>query len=166
MAMALAKEDFLFTLRDLYMREVMCKAIVRQSMAQRDSVHASGRIVRLDRSCAWKSALIQIEKEMEIEGQILFVIYKDSSKQGYRVSTVPVELGSFEFRLGLSEDWRGKNQDVLRAESGIADMVFCHHSGFIGGAESYESALKMAEISMQKAAPKPDKKEEAQTVTK
>lgn len=33
--------------------------------------------------------------------------------------------------------------------SGINDAVFCHASGFIGGAGSYESALKMATISLE-----------------
>jgi len=28
-------------------------------------------------------------------------------------------------------------------ESGITDIIFCHHSGFIGGSKTYESALKM-----------------------
>lgn len=164
--MDLAKEEYLFTLRDVYMREVMCKVIVRDGLANRANVHESGKIVFLEKNCMWKGALIQLEKEMDIEGQILFVIYKDKSSQGFRVSTVPVEPGSFEFRLGLNEEWRGKNKQLLRQESGIPDMVFCHHSGFIGGADSYESALKMAEISMGKASVVPKKTEEKTTETK
>lgn len=32
----------------------------------------------------------------------------------------------------------------LVAASGIPDIVFVHNSGFIGGAKSYESTLRMA----------------------
>lgn len=155
--MAVAKEDFLFTLRSIYMREVLCRDIVRESLAKRKNVHPSGRIVLLDRSCAWKEALIKEEKIMGIQGEVLFVLFRSSDKEGFRVSTVPVEPRSFDFRLGLCAEWRGKGTEQLRAESGIADMVFCHHSGFIGGALSFESALKMAVLSMQSAPKAPVK---------
>jgi len=37
----------------------------------------------------------------------------------------------------------------LVAVSGIPDIVFVHASGFIGGAVSYESVLKMALLSLE-----------------
>jgi len=37
---------------------------------------------------------------------------------------------------------------VIAKISEINDVVFCHANGFIGGAESYESALKMAVLSI------------------
>jgi uncharacterized UPF0160 family protein len=149
-AMALAKEDYLYILRDVYMREVMCKSIVKEFVQKRKSFHPSGKIIHLEKNCAWKEALIKVEKEMEIEGEILFAIYKNITGDSYRVSTIPLEPGSFEFRLGLNEEWRGQSMEQLRKTSGIEDMVFCHHSGFIGGAVSLESALKMAVTSMEK----------------
>ena len=33
--------------------------------------------------------------------------------------------------------------------SGIKDIVFCHRSGFLGGAETLNSAIKMAQISIE-----------------
>ena len=38
---------------------------------------------------------------------------------------------------------------ALKNISGIQDIVFVHNNGFIGGAQSYESALKMALVSIQ-----------------
>jgi uncharacterized UPF0160 family protein len=148
--MKLAKEDYLYVLRDVYMREIMCKSIVKEYVEKRFSFHPSGKIVHLERNCAWKEALFKVEKELKIENEIRFVIYKNITGDSYRVSTVPVEPGSFQFRLGLKEEWRGKSMDELRKSSGIEDMVFCHHSGFIGGAVSLENSLKMAEISLKK----------------
>lgn len=146
--MALAKEDYLYTLRDLYMKEIMCYSIVREAVEKRFKFHESGRFIHLEKSCAWKEALVNVEKDLNIEGQILFAIYLNMTRDSYRVSTVPVEPGSFDFRMGLSKEWRGKMKDELRATSGIPDMVFCHHSGFIGGAEGLENSIKMAEISL------------------
>lgn len=37
----------------------------------------------------------------------------------------------------------------MRTISGIDDIVFVHASGFIGGARSYENALKMARLSLE-----------------
>jgi uncharacterized UPF0160 family protein len=149
-AMALAKEEYLYTLRDVYMRLIMCYAIVKDVVEKRTDFHASGRIIHFEKHCAWKEALFKVEKNLKIEGQVIFAIYKNISGESYRVSTVPVEPGSFNFRLGLSEEWRGKSMKELQETSGIEDMVFCHHSGFIGGAVSLESAIKMAEISLKK----------------
>jgi uncharacterized UPF0160 family protein len=36
----------------------------------------------------------------------------------------------------------------LKKISGIEDIVFVHASGFIGGAKSYDSTLKMAKLSL------------------
>ena len=130
------------------MRQVICKDIVQTYVEKRNEIHKSGKIVYLERSCAWKEALMKVEKELKISGEILFVIFKNMSGESFRISTVPVEPGSFEFRKGLNPEWRGKMMAELQATSGISDMVFCHHSGFIGGAISFESALKMAEISI------------------
>jgi uncharacterized UPF0160 family protein len=37
---------------------------------------------------------------------------------------------------------------VLKEVSGIHDIVFCHTSGFIGGAKSLDNAVLMAELSL------------------
>lgn len=147
--MQIAKEEFLHRLRSEYMREIMCETIVTEFINKRHSIDPSGRIVVLERHCAWKEALIKAEEKLGIKGEIYFVLYKNTTGESYRVSTVPVEPGSFEFRKGLLPAWRGKMQDELRKTTDIKDMVFCHHSGFIGGAVSLESAIKMAKISME-----------------
>jgi uncharacterized UPF0160 family protein len=147
-ALKVAKEEFLDKVKFIYMKEILCRDYIKEFLGKRKEVHPSGKILLLEKHFAWKEALLKEEKEMGIEGEILFVIYKNITGESYRVSTVPVSPGSFEFRLGLHSDWRGKMQNELQETSGIADMVFCHHSGFIGGAVSYESSLKMAEISM------------------
>jgi len=67
----------------------------------------------------------------------------------HRVVTVPPKLGSFEQRVSLCKAWRGKRGEELKQISGIADIDFVHNAGFIGGAWSLESAIKMAQLSIQ-----------------
>lgn len=38
--------------------------------------------------------------------------------------------------------------DKLKNISGIDDIIFVHASGFIGGAGSYDSVIKMADLSL------------------
>ena len=77
------------------------------------------------------------------------MIFPDKNSSGFRVQAAPKELGSFETRIPLHEDWRGLDQQKLKEVSNIKDIVFCHHSGFIGGALSFESALEMARRSLE-----------------
>lgn len=146
--MHIAREEFLIKLRDEYMREIMCEDIVTTYANKRFEIDVSGSIMVLGRHCAWKEALVRAEQKLDIQGEILFVLYKNMTGESYRVSTVPISPGSFEFRKGLLPEWRGKMQKELRETTDIKDMVFCHHSGFIGGAVSLESAIKMARVSL------------------
>ena len=43
-------------------------------------------------------------------------------------------LGKFGDWKGLKKEWRGLGTEELIKVSGIDDIIFCHHSGFIGGA--------------------------------
>ena len=52
--------------------------------------------------------------------------------------------GSFEFRVGLCDAWRGLRNKELQEATGLHDAEFVHRAGFIGGAWSKESAITMA----------------------
>ena len=62
--------------------------------------------------------------------------------------TVPPKDGSFDMRVPLKAEWRGKRDSELAEASGFADATFVHMTGFTGGAKSKESAVKMAELSI------------------
>ncbi|GMM56050.1 Myg1 protein [Maudiozyma humilis] len=123
------------------------KALVRTAIEGRNAVDASGKIVVFDQFCPWKEHLYEIERELGIEGQIEFVLFTDSSGS-WRVSTVPVSSGSFEFRRGLPEALRGLRDDVLSEKSGVPGCIFIHTAGFIGGAKTKDSALQLAKMSL------------------
>jgi uncharacterized UPF0160 family protein len=75
--------------------------------------------------------------------EILYVLYPDVSGQ-YRIQAVSQEEGSFESRQALPERWRGLQGAELQRQTGVRDAIFCHSSGFIGGAATLDGAKQMA----------------------
>ncbi|KAH3898787.1 Myg1p SCDLUD_005123 [Saccharomycodes ludwigii] len=123
------------------------KTIVEESINNRFTVDPErGAIIKFTQFVPWKEHLHAIEKELGIENQIKFVLFPDNSGS-WRVSTVTISPGSFEFRLGLPTEWRGLRDDELSAKSAIPNCVFVHAAGFIGGNKTEEGALKMAQAS-------------------
>jgi uncharacterized UPF0160 family protein len=52
-------------------------------------------------------------------------------------------------RRGLKEEWRGiKDMEKLVALSGIHDIDFVHATGFIGGAVTRDSTVRMGRESL------------------
>lgn len=80
--------------------------------------------------------------------EVMFVIYPDSDGDQYQIKTVPVEAGSFTARMDLPEPWAGLREGELAAVTGVADSVFCHLNLFIGGARSFEGAVRLAELAL------------------
>ena len=147
LAMDIAEDEFLNQLNSIIRNWIPGYSIVKSSIEKRKEFHASGNIVFLERFCPWKEHLLMIEEEMNLKDEIKFCIYRDSDGS-YRVQTIPVSMGSFNYRVGIKEEWRGLRNDELVKCSNIGDIVFVHTSGFIGGAKSLESSIKMAEHSL------------------
>lgn len=149
-AMSLADEEFVNLTKGLIVSWWPARPIVQEAIEKRFEVSNSGAIIKLRRFCPWKDHLTEIEKLNNLEGKLLFVLFPEDNRENsnWRVQGINFK-GSFALRKGLKEEWRGVNDlEKLRSISGIPDIIFCHMSGFIGGAKSLESALKMAELSL------------------
>jgi uncharacterized UPF0160 family protein len=94
------------------------------------------RIIILEESYPWRRVLASVAEPQ-------FVIYPRPD-HGWSVSAVYAETTGFEMRAYLPEAWRGLPQDKLREISQIPSAIFCHPSGFRGGAETLEDAVMMA----------------------
>ncbi|KAH8278699.1 hypothetical protein KR018_007513, partial [Drosophila ironensis] len=132
--------------------EVACSWIaardhVRKALEEAKSVYPSGEILKLKIFCPWKAHLADLEKEYQVEGVPKLVIFNDGAS--WRVAGVPVSPSSFVGRKFLPTEWRGLRDEELSEKAGIKDLVFVHHSGFIGGAKSEEAALSMAKKSIE-----------------
>lgn len=80
--------------------------------------------------------------------EVMFVIYPDSDGDQYQIKTVPVEPGSFTARMDLPKSWAGLRDQELAAVTGVEDSVFCHLNLFIGGARSFDGAVRLAELAL------------------
>ncbi len=105
----------------------------------------------IENSCPWIDHLYQIEEEHGKQGLIKFVFYKDGRKM-FRIQAVPPKGNRFDKRVPLCKSWRGLRADELKKISDIPDMEFVHHGGFVGGAWSLDSVLKMADQSIKEQA--------------
>jgi uncharacterized UPF0160 family protein len=119
------------------------RQIVRSSIENRKKIHPTGEIMLLEERCPWKDHLMALEDEMNIGGELKFVIFHDPN-DSWRVQGIPIQPDSFICRVFLHKDWRGVRDDQLTSIAGIEGCVFCHSTGFIGGNKTREGALQMA----------------------
>lgn len=102
-----------------------------------------GPIMVLDRFAPWQEFVFSSKNEKA--NDILFVVFP-SNRGGYNWQCVPVSLGSFSQRHPVPQEWRGLNGKALQDVTGVASATFCHNAGFIGGADTLEDAIRLAEI--------------------
>lgn len=88
--------------------------------------------------------MFELEKALSITNPILYVLYKESSDESWRIQAVPQAPDTFECRRALPESWRGLRNKELDNVSGIDGCVFVHRSGFIGGHSTKSGAILMA----------------------
>lgn len=144
--MLIAEEELLFKLKDLTQSRLVAFEMVRTAWDNRLEFHASGEILKLDKFCPWKGSLNEIEKDLGQEGLIKFVIFESGGS--FRISTVPPTPESFDMRVPLRKDWQGIREKELQQACGFDDAIFVHNTGFIGGARTQATAVRMAELSM------------------
>ncbi|XP_043979010.1 UPF0160 protein MYG1, mitochondrial [Gambusia affinis] len=154
-ALKMVGEEFLDRL-DFYKSSWLpARAVVEQAFKERLQVDPSGEVLLFSQGgCPWKEHLFALEKELDIETPIKFVLYPDQNGQ-WRVQCVPAGLSTFQNRLSLPEEWRGVRDEALSELSGIKGCVFVHAGGFIGGNKTQEGALEMARRTLQAAAQSP-----------
>ncbi|XP_077583400.1 MYG1 exonuclease [Stigmatopora nigra] len=152
-ALALVGDEFLDRL-DFYKSSWLpARQVVEEAIRNRHKVDPSGEVMEFSQGgCPWKEHLFALEKELQVETPIKYVLYSDQNGQ-WRIQCVPVGLHTFQSRLPLLEKWRGIRDDALSKLSGVEGCVFVHASGFIGGNKTKEGALEMARRTL-KDAPK------------
>ncbi|HZB61326.1 MAG TPA: MYG1 family protein [Microvirga sp.] len=130
-----------------------CRQAYAEAQAMALVLAAAGRapdprIVVLDRKLPWEKAVHEGRLD-----ELLFIVYPGEDWTAWYCRTVPPEPGSFGQRLALPESWRGLQDEAFSKAAGIPDGVFCHPGGFIGGARSLESTVRLAEMAIAAAKP-------------
>lgn len=151
-ALALVGAEFLDRV-DFYQNSWLpARVVVEEAVRMRNQVDPSGEVLVFSQGgCPWKEHLFTLEKELEVETPIKFILYPDQNGQ-WRVQCVPAGLHTFQNRLSLLEEWRGVRDQALSELSGIPGCIFVHAGGFIGGNRTKEGALEMARRTLQAAA--------------
>jgi uncharacterized UPF0160 family protein len=98
------------------------------------------RLIVLNRKLPWEKAVFEGNLD-----RLLFVIYPNEDGSAWYCRTVPPEPNSFDQRLSLPEAWRGLQDEEFSKAAGIQDGIFCHPGGFICGARSQASTIRLAE---------------------
>ncbi|XP_022909703.2 MYG1 protein C27H6.8 [Onthophagus taurus] len=141
-AMALTGREFIEKVVELATIWWPGREIVKTAILNRFNYHTSGEVIKLERRCPWQMHLLALEKEMGIDGEIKFVIFEDASGS-WRIQAIPIAPDSFICRLFLHLDWRGLRDEQLSKVANIDGCIFVHSSGFIGGNNTEDGALKM-----------------------
>jgi len=147
-AMAVAGAEFTDHVRRMYYTWLPARTIVEKSISERFDVDKSGQIVVLDRWCPWNEHLLDIEASTLLGSPLRYVIFS-SNATDWRVQAVPSDVGSYVSRLSLPKALQGMSGEKLSTLAGIPDCVFVHANGFVGGAKTYESALKLAKKALE-----------------
>jgi len=133
-AIAFAKE---YLLREIAHSKDELKA--KQKVEETYKNSDDKRILIFNENISWESSVMYLP-------EVLFVIYPNNFQ--WRVKAVRKNWEKFESRKLLPESWRGKISGDLARVSGVEDALFCHLTGFTGGALSKEGALQMARIAV------------------
>ncbi|KAL0741597.1 hypothetical protein Bca4012_083110 [Brassica carinata] len=102
LAMALAGEEFLQSVRFHVRSWLPARSIVMQCLEERFKTDPSGEIMELKKFCPWKLHLYELEQEMKIQPLIKYVIYQDERGKQWRVQAVAVAPERFENPKGSS----------------------------------------------------------------
>lgn len=120
-------------------REVASAAAgLRAARMVRDAIAAAPdpRVIELGDNVPWKSVVVPEAPTA------LYVIYP--KRQGWGLEAVPRELGSFDNRLDLPEQWGGLDGPALASVTGVDDALFCHTKRFLCVARSREGIGELA----------------------
>ncbi|HJV84932.1 MAG TPA: MYG1 family protein [Noviherbaspirillum sp.] len=102
-----------------------------------------GRVLFLENSAMPWAAVVRNEMP-----KVLFVISYGIAEQRYLLHTVPAAADSFEARKDLPAAWAGLQGEELATVTGVPDAVFCHNGRFIAAAQSFDGALRMAQLAL------------------
>jgi len=125
--------------------------LIESINSSKATIDTTGRIILFNQFLPWKEHLFELESTGEVApNTAIYVVYPDETGGNWRIQAVPASPESFESRKALPEEWRGLRDDELSRASGIDGGVFIHASGFIGGNQTKEGALKLAQVSLEK----------------
>lgn len=148
-ASAFVGEQFISELMDKFHSWLPARAVVKEAFSSRFTHDPAGRIMVIPHrpeGVPWSDHLYSLEKENNVEGNVLYVLFAENGEPDskWRIRSVSREAGGFENRKDMPDAWKGVRDEELSKVSGVPGCVFVHASGFIGGNKSFEGVRDMA----------------------
>ena len=78
--MDMTGKEFKDNLQDIWLSWLPARDVVIRDIEKRHSVDNSGEIMVMSQLCPWLDHLFHLEKELQVEPSIKFVIYEGGSK--------------------------------------------------------------------------------------
>ena len=123
--------------------ENACSKARAKAMVDEAIANTQGKIMVLDQFMPWQDWLFS--SSLENSTKIEFVVFS-SNRGGYNWQCVPSCPYGKDQRHPVPQEWRGLSGKELQEVTGVTTATFCHPAGFIGGAETREDAIRLAEI--------------------
>ena len=132
--------NFARTIFEQLFNQELCKAEAKDIVD--DAIEDSkNHIMVLPTYVPWQDWLFSSQNSKA--NDIWFLVYP-SRRGGYNFQCVPTRQGEGDQRKAVPKSWRGASPETLRKVTGVQDATFVHAAGFMGAAESFEGAMKMA----------------------
>lgn len=148
--MALSNERFLNAMdicRKVLENEVLSQiSKLKAKDKVEDAIENSyNHILILEEYMPWQDFVLSSQSEKAKD--LWYAIYP-SKRGGYALHCVNVKQGSFENRKSLPLAWAGLENKELQEVTGVDNARFCHTARFLATTDTYEAALKLAELAV------------------
>lgn len=130
--------DFASTVFDLVLRDSICKTAAMNIVKEKAKT-MKDKILILDEMIPYEFAIFKLGLDVN------FVIFP-SNRGGYASHTVPTFYRGFVPKIRFPEAWAGLRDEELASVSNIPSARFCHNKRFLFTCDTFEDAIKAAEI--------------------
>lgn len=79
----------------------------------------------------------------------VYAVYPKKNGEGWKVECIPINPVLMDSRKLFPESWRGLRDKELQESTNTPDAEFCHPSGFLLGTKTKETALLLAQKSLE-----------------
>lgn len=136
--------SFANTIFNNLVENILSKESAREVVEQKIS-ESKNHILLLDKYMPWKDIVLTSKNEKAKE--VLYAVFP-SKRGGYNVVATPKASGSFDVKKPFPKSWSGKEKQELKTISKVDTITFCHKGLFICACDTYEDAIKIAEIAV------------------
>ena len=91
----------------------------------------------------------------DVAASVKLAIYQPVDSNEWSLRAIPLEAGSFSFRQGFPQSWRGllstpaAGRGTFAEQTAFPEAVFCHAAGFYAKAGNIETAIALATAALE-----------------